>query len=61
MSGVLRGIILGEALCFGEGVGVMCVRGDGGMFMYGFSSVDRVVVHAELILLWEINRCKSAD
>ena len=31
---------MGEALCFGEGVGVVCVGGVGGVFMDGSGSVD---------------------
>ncbi len=29
--------------------------------MGGSGCVDGLVIHAVLILLWEINRCKSAD
>lgn len=61
MSLMVRWVIVGEAWRFGERVGVVCIGWDGRVFIGGSGGVDRLVVHAVLILLWEINRCKNAS
>jgi len=51
VSLMVRWVIVGEAWRFGEKVGVVCIGWDGRVFIDGSGGVDRLVVHAVLILL----------